>query len=97
MQIVIDIPESAYIGCKAVREIQDDESIDIILDVASVFDVVANGTVIPEEHGRLIDQNILEKAIYDYFESIQCYDGSGIDICKEIENEILRELPTVLE
>jgi hypothetical protein len=44
----------------------------------------------------LIDKEALRKAVYENFRGIQCYDGSGQDICMEID-EIIDSLPTAEE
>lgn len=43
---------------------------------------------------RLIDAEALKEYIYENFDGIQCYDGSGADIIGEV-NEIIDDTPTI--
>ncbi len=54
MQIVIDIPESVY------KELKANEYLPYRL---SIEKAIANGVVLPENHGRLIDGDALENRL----------------------------------
>ena len=53
MQIVIDVPDWVYKHIVKGNEEAPDENISI--------DAIRNGTVLPENHGRLVDANELIK------------------------------------
>ena len=52
MKMIIDIVEGAYIACKAVKDVEDDGRNPLL---SYLINAVANSTVLPEQHGRLID------------------------------------------
>ena len=66
MKIVIDIPEKRYKDIQRIAEVQLDRRTD------TVEQIVANGTPLPKNHGRLIDADELLKAI-------DTWDKFGID------------------
>jgi hypothetical protein len=94
MQIVIDIPNEA-------KEVFDKASKDDIYgcfyDYNSLIgNAIKNGVVLPEKHGRLIDADEVDDAIYKCFEGIQFYDGTGYDIYSD-SKESIDKIPTIIE
>lgn len=76
MQIVIDIPDWVYKHIVKGNEEAPDENISI--------DAIKNGTVLPENHGRLIDLDAL------------CDEHlSGCYI--ELEEHEISEIPVIIE
>lgn len=58
IEVVIKIPEEAYKTCLKLKgELDEDNS---ILGICLINSVV-NGTLLPKEHGRLIDADTLKK------------------------------------
>ena len=85
MQVVIEIPKFVYDMAKAQKKVID-------ADVEIVGKAIIGGTVLQENHGRLIDADKL--GLTD-FEIVMC-DGDykeGLKmLCEKIENA-----PTILE
>ena len=82
MQIVIDIPERTYEQLKFLRE-QGFDGFETIIDKA-----VANGTPLPEHHGRLIDADTLTLDDISFF-SIKDY--------QKMLHKITTDVPTIIE
>ncbi len=82
-QLVINIPEEYYMGCKR----------KMVLDttVTALIDAIANGVVLPDNHGRLIDADKLKKHERDVTDG-NCTWLMDVYLPDEIE-----EAPTVLE
>ena len=62
MKIVIDIPEELYEAYKGRPPMLGDEGMDMIAQA------IANGTPLPEIHGRLGDLDELEQRISNFIE-----------------------------
>lgn len=90
MQIVIDIPKRTYEQLKFLRE-QGFDGFETIIDKA-----VANGTPLPEGHGRLIDVDALIKqleAMANNRWNIQVGASKGLE--EGIDN--VDDAPTIIE
>lgn len=80
MELVINIPEEIYKLLKS-------EGTDLF-GAEYILNAVANGIPLPKGHGRLIDANKVDTAIYECFDGIQFYDGTGYDIYQESKESI---------
>lgn len=60
MQIVIDIPEVYYEALRKTDEITSSQQSGKTL-MSVIYDAVGKGTPLPEGHGRLIDENKINK------------------------------------
>lgn len=90
MQIIIDIDETLY-------EILTNPNKFATMQTANrVCEAVENGIVLPKRHGRLIDADEVNDAIYKCFEGIQCYDGTGYDIYSDSKEDI-DKIPTIID
>ena len=58
MQIVIDIPEERYKDIQRIASVQLDRG-----KFQTAEQIIANGTLLPKGHGKLIDSNILKRHI----------------------------------
>lgn len=87
MQIVINIPYGHYLSIK------DGYLKDCI---KATTEAIVNGTILPKVHGRLIDAEEINDAIYECFEGIQFYDGTGYDIYLD-SKECIDKIPTIIE
>ena len=88
MQIVIDIDEDAY---KEIKKIVADGN-----EMCFMQKLIANGTLLPKGHGRLIDADEVNDAIYKCFDGIQFYDGTGYDIYSD-SKESLDKIQPIIE
>lgn len=84
MKIVIDIPDFIY--KQILKKHVSKETI------ARIF---SNGTPLPKGCGRLIDANKVDTAIYECFDGIQFYDGTGYDIYQEAKESIDKIHPII--
>lgn len=57
---------------------------------------IANGTPLPKGHGKLIDAEKFNDAIYERFEGIQFYEGTGYDVYSDLK-ESIENSPTIIE
>ena len=66
MKIVIDILESAYETCKALKDVENEQGTFTDL----MIDAIGNGTPLPKGHGRLIDADEIqfENTEFDTYE-----------------------------
>lgn len=91
-KIVIEIPDEIYKGTMQIKESRGISSEDVI---QIPLECISNGTVLPDNHGRLIDADALnETYIYECIsECDRCEhcskDGHGC--------ELLLNAPTILE
>ena len=88
MQIVIKLPDSKY------QSILSDDYCGL-LD-ADLYKAIKDGTPLPKGHGRLIDEDRVDEAIYKEFDEIQCYDGTGYDIYSDVKY-CIDDIPTIIE
>ena len=95
MQIVIDIPDNMKVMCEWHTEGICDLAIPEINILANA---IANGTVLPKRHGRLVDSDLLNKRLNfikhnrsDGYQSMRTSIGIGIAI-----NENL-DAPTIIK
>ena len=81
MKIVIDIPEEYYNVIKAISDIQC--TADML--------IIKNGTPLPEQHGRIIDESKINKVF--------CYKEEAIyNNIKAINTTITHtDAPTIIE
>ena len=86
MQIVIDIDEKVSIKICEIYATGDDIPIDI---QSKIIEAIVDGTVLPEEHGRLIDADKLQKD--NYLEK-----RYGHDFYSEFQSRVKRQL-TIIE
>ncbi len=77
MQIVIDISDERFRDIQRIAEVQNERK-----HFKTAEQIIANGTVLPKGHGRLIDAD----ALYDQFEHAD-YDFE----------ETLEYAPTIIE
>lgn len=74
MKIVIDIPKKAYENIKAEKEID-------WLGVEYILDCIKNGTPLPKNHGRLIDEEEILRELGSYhiggLDAIKNYNGEN--------------------
>lgn len=87
MKIVIDIPEETYEYWKTHKH-------EYVISEA-----ITNGIILPEEHGRLIDGDLLEYKLYHQaFEvtfDLQKWD-SGCWIRYKMFENVMKEIPTIV-
>lgn len=79
MQIVIDIPEEIYKESKIIDGLYEN-----VIQIP--LEAIANGTVLPEKHGRLIDADVFSHEVVKY--SHQSTKTIG---------KALSDTPTILE
>ena len=83
MKIVIDIPEKDYyqgtLGSNVFRCYSRE------LDA-----IIYNGTVLPKNHGRLIDADILETYVYEISDKY-CGERQVVDY------DVIKDTPTIIE
>ena len=60
------------------------------------YEAIANGVLLPKGHGRLIDADRVDEAIYKKFDGIQCYDGTGYDIYSDVKH-CIDDIPPTIE
>ena len=91
MQIVINIDEETY------NDIKKGKIYSSFRDVPlESVNAIANGTPLPKGHGRLIDADEVNDAIYKCFDGIQFYDGTGYDIYSD-SKESLDKIQPIIE
>lgn len=63
MKLIIDIDDSDY---KRIKDlVATDTRYTMATTVGTAYQVIANGTVLPEGHGRLVDENhIIAELVY---------------------------------
>jgi hypothetical protein len=92
MKIVIDIPDYDYDCIKA--DIKSEETI------RQIYDAISKGTVLPEDHGRLVDGDLLDSKMYHAaFETdtdFQKWD-SGCWIRYKLYENIRDEIPVLVK
>lgn len=88
MQIVIDIPDGVYEVCRACEMISINEK-DIVGGILS--NAVAQGTLLPKGHGRLIDADELYDSFIDGREGYDCHTWSRIEI-----GDLIEDTPTIV-
>ena len=84
MKIVIEIPEDAY---RQIRNwgVPTDEL------RRKIYDIIDNGTPLPEHHGRLID----EQQIIDRFKPVEKFEYWRIGLDGLVN--VLSDAPTIIE
>lgn len=87
MKVVIDIPEDDY------NAIRDNIKAYSLADM--LFGAVQCGTVLPEEHGDLIDREEFLKSFLDSFWSAVEEGNSSFEIVGAVKN-IIRNTSTVI-
>jgi hypothetical protein len=80
MQIVIDIQDDVYKRALVYKDVQ--LASNSANDLSELITAVANGTVLPENHGRLIDADKVREAYFLVTGNI---------------TEVLNSVPTILE
>lgn len=87
MQIVIDISEEDYEYCKDRVKRVGDRLLSMV--EGRVDTIVANGTPLPKEHGRLIDADELEIDIgYEGYLAEQIENAPAIIEADKAESEV---------
>ena len=92
MQIVIDIPTDTYEYIKEGTETSIDES--------EVVYAVKHGIVFPENHGRLIDADLLSCKMFEECfikDSVNARWDSGLWLRYLLFEHVLNNTPTVIE
>lgn len=100
MQIVIDIPEIYYEALKEADVIISGQQSGktLMYDICSI---IANGTPLPEEHGRLVDGDSLWNKMSYYSDD----RGAGVDYLNDDVNpiifrdsamEVIENAPTII-
>ena len=93
MKIVIDIPEEDYNAYKMQVEMMKQEGILIESLSTALRILVANGTPLPEHHGRIIDYGYVVDAIDDWINAEEyCYTNATDYLRNRIRN-----VPTIIE
>ena len=89
MKIVIDIPDDDY---EFVKEQVDTEYCNDVRQINNrLYQIIANGTVLPKGHGRLIDADSASKDINAFQDAFAMYtDNMG-------KYNIVCAAPTVIE
>ena len=97
MRVVIEISEHTYNSCCALADI----------DGSPILKAIKNGTVLPEQHGRLIDADFVNNKLREHHDFyLSAYDNDfkhmPIDVkarCDEIIESIAEivNAPTILE
>lgn len=64
--------------------------------VAETYKIIRNGKILPKGHGKLIDAEKFNDAIYERFEGIQFYEGTGYDVYSDLK-ESIENSPTIIE
>jgi hypothetical protein len=81
MKVVIDIDETDY------KLLKNECIVPIKIDT-HIYEAIRNGTVLPEEHGDLIDRKALKEVLKEN-EWITNTDGGGLE-------DIIDTAPTVI-
>lgn len=81
MKIVIDIPEERYKDIQRIAEVQLNRR------TPTVEQIVANGTPLPKNHGRLIDADVLADGFEDNYEFCEEVNATPTIIEAESEEE----------
>lgn len=69
MQILIEIPEEAK---QAFDRTESNDPVDSYYDLGGVIGMaIKNGIPLPERHGRLIDEDILESQLNEVFKAME--------------------------
>lgn len=77
MKLIIDIPKDYYEIIKY--------DVDNHLTHYRPFEIIANGTPLPEEHGRLIDADVLVDGMEDDYELCELVNSTPTIIKSESE------------
>lgn len=86
MKVVIDISEEEYSLIKKCLELGGNHA----------YRLIANGTVLPEGHGDLIDREEFLKTFLDSFWGAVKEGNSSFEVVGVVKN-IIRNAPTVIE
>ena len=97
MQIVIDIDDKIYDLCNKNRISSISQ-----LDVVRIEKAIQNGTLLPQGHGRLKDEDEIVKTIEDRVEFLRKNDAMFMRLRKDIDilgciPKIRFEVPTIIE
>lgn len=88
MKLIIDISEHIYASSKVLADI----------DGSPILKAIKNGIVLPEQHGRLVDVNLLCE---DLIKRWDIADAAKEEMIKSIMAEIVTPIivsqPTILE
>lgn len=90
IELVIKIDEERY---KRICSLHDNMIFDC--DDPYVAIGIKNGQILPKGHGRLIDADEVNDAIYKCFDGIQFYDGTGYDIYSDSKESIDKIQPII--
>jgi len=87
-EILIRLEDELYEQCKTTELTEENEGFDF-----HIIKSVANGTVLPKEHGRLIDADAYKEKVFRKF---PCNDRDDMNIRRLTEMAVLNA-PTVIE
>lgn len=88
MQIVIDIPKGFYEHVKGHKDIFTYG----LINGEKIGEIIANGTILPEHYGRLIDVDTLNEQV------IPAIKKDGVIYVKLLAlQDLIDEAPTILE
>ena len=96
MEVVINIPDEAYKACLKLKgELDEDNSILGICLINSV----ANGTLLPKGHGRLIDADSLIKndEVTEWLSINPIRTGKMLKVFSELFIKKVNEMPPIIE
>ena len=94
MQIVIEMDEGIFEG---IIEGGGDIPRNIVRSYqATIADAIKHGTVVPEQHGRLIDSDWLEKEL-ERLANIEWNKGVGVDKGLNFAIDVADYAPTIIK
>lgn len=82
-----------------VIKLSEEEYKTILLTGKASFrtvNAIEAGIPLPKGHGKLIDAEKINDAIYERFEGIQFYEGTGYDVYSDLK-ESIENSPTIIE
>lgn len=88
MQIVIEIPENDY---NHIREHYEKNEI-----VEATYSYIYHGTVLPDNHGRLIDADALKDNINNWYGVVNRFGQTGITLSHDNILGKIDNAPTIL-
>ena len=94
MRLVIEIPDDVYKSC---RNLKNSPYYDNSFRDTAIF-AIGNGTVLPEQHGRLVDVNLLCEDLINRWDIADISKEEMIKaVMAEIVTPIIVSQPTILE
>lgn len=93
MTLVIKLDDETY------KEVMNRTEFDTLLLGIKLIEAVQNGTLLPKEHGRLIDADALDKSLEKEQEDLDLDDKLSNAFCDGLiwASEVLSKEPTIIE